>query len=221
MTMRSLALAIGLAQLLVPVCASAQLSSSEEYAIAIHAVPDVEQGGTIFRNRCEACHGAYGEGYPGGSAAAFPAIGGQHFRYLVLALIRFRHGRNSTHGMQYFSDASRLATAQDVADVAAYAAALQPLSPVGMGTGLSLREGAREYLRSCESCHGASGEGNAATPVPRLAGQHYRYLLGQLNASAQRNDDPHARRIHELRVPDREAVADYLSRVLRPFVHGH
>ena len=220
--MRSLALAIGLVQLAAGLCAGAELSSSKEYADAIHATPDLEHGGQIFRSRCEMCHGTNGEGYPGGTAAAFPETGGQHFRVLVLALVRFRHGYGSTHGMQYFSNASRLAAAQDVADVAAYVAALQPASPVGMGTGRSLGEGARAYFRCCESCHGPTGEGDATRPVPRLAGPHYRYLLSQLNApaDAQRNDDLHTRRIQRLSVADREAVADYLSRLLRPFAHG-
>jgi cytochrome c553 len=57
--------------------------------------------------------------------------------------------------------------------------------------------------------------------VPRLAGQHYRYLLAQLNASAQRNDNAHAARIRGFSTLNREAVADYLSRVARPLVHGH
>jgi len=220
--MQSLALALALVQMGVGLCAGAELSSSKEYVDAIHATPDLEHGGQIFRNRCEMCHGANGEGYPGGTVAAFPETGGQHFRVLVLALVRFRHGHNSTHGMQYFSNASRLAAAQDVADVAAYVAALQPASAVGMGTGRSLGEGAREYLRFCESCHGPTGKGDAARPVPRLAGQHYRYLLSQMNApaDAQRNDDLHTKRMQRLNAADREAVADYLSRLLPPFAHG-
>ena len=211
--MQRLAFAIGIAQLAVSLCTGAELSSAEEYALAIHATPDREHGGQIFRNSCSPCHGASGEGYAGGAAAAFPVTAGQHFRVLVMALVRFRHGQTSTHGMQYFSDAHRLTGAQDVADVAAYIAALQPASPVGMGNGLSLKKGARVYLRYCASCHGPTGVGDAARPVPRLAGQHYRYLLRQFNAPTA--DDPlHAKRIQQLSALDRDAVADYLSRLL-------
>jgi cytochrome c553 len=217
--MRRLAFAIGIAQLAATLCAGAELPSAQEYALAVRAIPDREHGGQIFRNRCAPCHGASGEGYPGGAAVAFPVTAGQHFRVLVLALVRFRHGRNSPHGMQYFSDAYRLIGAQDVADVAAYIAALQPTSPVGMGSGLSLDEGARVYLRYCESCHGPTGGGNAARPVPRLAGQHYRYLLRQFDAPTA-DDRLHARRIQELSAPDRDAVADYLSRLLPRAVNG-
>jgi cytochrome c553 len=220
--MRRLALAIGITQLAATLCAGAELSSAQEYAQAIRATPDLGHGGQIFHNRCEPCHGATGEGYPGGGVAAFPVTGGQHFRVIVMALVRFRHGHSSAHRMQYFSNADRLASAADVADVAAYIAALQPTAPVGMGSGLSLDEGARVYFRVCESCHGPTGAGQAARPVPRLAGQHYRYLLRQLNAPADAqagNDGAHGKRIQQLSAADREAVADYLSRLLRPVAH--
>jgi cytochrome c553 len=220
--MRRLALAIGITQLAATLCPGAELSSAQEYAQAIRATPDLGHGGQIFHNRCEPCHGATGEGYPGGAGAAFPVTGGQHFRVIVMALVRFRHGHSSTHRMQYFSNADRLAGAQDVADVAAYIAALQPAAPVGMGSGLSLDEGARVYIRLCESCHGSTGAGDAARPVPRLAGQHYRYLLRQLNAppgDEGRNDGAHGKRIQQLSAADREALADYLSRLLRPVAH--
>jgi len=93
------ALASGLLQLGAGLCAGGELSSFEEYAGAIHATPNLEHGGQIFRNRCEMCHGTNGEGFPGETAAAFPETGGQHFRVLVLALVRFRHGHDSTHAM--------------------------------------------------------------------------------------------------------------------------
>jgi cytochrome c553 len=216
-----LTLAIGLAQLAATLSVGAEATSSDEYARVIHATPSLAHGGQIYHKSCEMCHGATGEGYPGGPVAAFPVTGGQHFRVLVVALVRFRHGGNSTHGMQYFAGKYGLAGVQDVADVAAYVAALQPASPGGVGTGLSLDEGARVYLRSCESCHGPTGEGDAATPVPRLAGQHYRYLLRKLNApaDAERRDDRHTTLIQQLSAADRDATADYLSRLLRTVAH--
>jgi cytochrome c553 len=220
--MRSLVLALGIAQLAATLCAGAELSSSEEYALAIHATLNPEHGGQIFHGKCEMCHGARGEGYPSGPAAAFPVTGGQHFRVLVLALVRFRHGHSSTHRMQYFAGADRLGGAQELADVAAYMAVLRPASASGVGAGLSLDEGARVYLRNCESCHGPTGQGDAAKPVPRLAGQHYRYLLRKFNApaDAHRADDPHTRRMQPLSASDRDAMADYLSRLAPSFAHA-
>lgn len=37
---------------------------------------------------------------------------------------------------------------------------------------------------ACASCHGAAGEGNAASGFPRIAGQSYRYLVHQLESYA-------------------------------------
>lgn len=88
---------------------------------------------------------------------------------------------------------------------------------LGIGPGLSLVEGARVYLSQCEACHGPTGEGDATRPVPRLAGQHFLYLSRKLNksANAQRIDDSHARQVQRLSAAQRDAVADYLSRLFR------
>jgi cytochrome c553 len=217
-----LAIAVATALLTTTLSASAEESGAAEYASVIRATPDREHGKQIFQEKCAPCHGARGEGYPGGDVAAFPIIGGQHFKFLALALVRFRHGHSSVHHMQYFSNAARLPAAQDIADVTAYVAALQPGSPVGVGSGLSLDEGARVYLRACEPCHRATGAGDAVRPVPRLAGQHYRYLLRQLDAPAapHRSGDAHSKRIQQISASDRAAVADYLSRLLPAAPNG-
>ncbi len=216
-------LAIAVALLTAARCMGAELTSAQQYSQATHVTPDREHGERIFRNRCEVCHGEHAEGYPGGQVAAFPVIAGQHFRYLIVALIQFRNGRNSPHGMQYSADTYSLTGAQDVADVAAYVATLLPPAAIGKGDGLSLGIGARVYLRECEACHGATGAGNPDTPVPRLAAQHYRYLLHQLDAGADPRLDSgtHSKRIMRLTAQERAAVADYLSRLLPPAVNGN
>lgn len=64
--------------------------------------------------------------------------------------------------------------------------------------------------------HGAVGQGDGAEGVPRLAAQHYEYLLRQMNDAAQgrRPSMPqeHVRLLEELDVQDFVGVADYLSR---------
>ena len=40
------------------------------------------------------------------------------------------------------------------------------------------------YYRECAACHGRLGEGDLRTLRPRLAGQHYLYLLKQLYDTA-------------------------------------
>ncbi len=52
---------------------------------------------------------------------------------------------------------------------------------------------------------------------PRLAGQHYAYLLRQLEDTAQKRrpgmDDAHVRMLQGLSPAELRGVADYLSRV--------
>jgi cytochrome c553 len=82
-----------------------------------------------------------------------------------------------------------------------------------MGDGKTVQEGRIVYYRECEGCHGRLAEGDLRTLKPRLAGQHYAYLLRQLNetASGQRPgmDDMHVQRIGALSEAERVAVADH------------
>jgi cytochrome c553 len=45
-------------------------------------------------------------------------------------------------------------------------------------------QGGGNNIAACSGCHGAQGEGNAATGFPRLAGQSYVYLLHELDSYA-------------------------------------
>lgn len=51
--------------------------------------------------------------------------------------------------------------------------------------GAMLSQNGREGVTACVSCHGAQGEGNAATGFPRLAGLHPAYLARQLRDFAR------------------------------------
>jgi cytochrome c553 len=86
----------------------------------------------------------------------------------------------------------------------------------GIGDGTSLSEGAKVYFRGFERCHGPLGEGEVFLGVPRLAGQHYGYLLRQLEEAAinQRPGmgDDHVKLLSKLSTKQRSGVADYLSR---------
>jgi len=86
-----------------------------------------------------------------------------------------------------------------------------------MGDGRALHEGQVVYYRECAACHGRLGEGDLRTLRPRLAGQHYLYLLKQLYDTASLTrpgmDADHVKRISALSDAERAAVADYLSRL--------
>ena len=87
--------------------------------------------------------------------------------------------------------------AQDLTDVAAYVAYLPrfPATAKGIGDGTSLGEGASMYFQKCERCHGPLGQGDLLRRRPRLAGQHYAYLLRQLQETAA-NQRPGMDRAH-------------------------
>jgi cytochrome c553 len=186
-----------------------------EFRAAVALEPDLAHGKTLFA-ACAECHQANGSGSADGT---IPVIAGQHVSVLVKQLVDFRHDRRWHAKMQSAAKAHELASPQDVLDVAAYAESLRRPPPPkgGMGDGKTVQEGRIVYYRECEGCHGRLAEGDLRTLKPRLAGQHYAYLLRQLNetASGQRPgmDDMHVQRISALSEAERAAVADHLSRL--------
>jgi len=177
--------------------------------------PDIAHGAELYKT-CAACHGADGRGTSNGE---IPAIAGQHGSVLLKQLADFRYEQRWNERMQYFTDRHFLAGAQDVTDVAAYVASLPrfPATATGIGDGTSLNEGARMYFRQCEQCHGPLGQGDLLRRRPRLAGQHYVYLLRQLEETAADlrpgMDDSHVDMLRKLSAAELRGVADYLSRV--------
>jgi cytochrome c553 len=121
--------------------------------------------------------------------------------------------------MQEFTARHRLAGAQELTDVAAYVASLPrfPATAKGIGDGSHLDKGAKVYFRKCEQCHGPLGQGDLLRLRPRLAGQHYGYLLRQLEETAMGMrpgmDDRHVSMLKGLSKDEMRGVADYLSRV--------
>jgi cytochrome c553 len=69
----------------------------------------------------------------------------------------------------------------------------------------------------CERCHGALGQGNPLRFRPRLAGQHYAYLLRQLEETAGGSrpgmDSEHVMLLQPMAPSQLRGIADYLSRL--------
>jgi cytochrome c553 len=187
----------------------------DEFRVAVALDPDLAHGKTLFV-ACAQCHQSTGVGSTDGT---IPVIAGQHVSVVVKQLVDFRHDRRWHAKMQSAAKSHELSSPQDILDVAAYAESLQRPPPPkgGMGDDQSLKEGQIVYYRECAECHGRLAEGDLRTLRPRLAGQHYAYLLRQLNetASGQRPgmDDAHVKRIGALSEAERSAVADHLSRL--------
>jgi len=192
-----------------------RIARDREFADGAELEPNLAHGAELFQT-CAACHGEDGRGTDDGE---IPAIAGQHGSVLLKQLTDFRHEQRWNERMQNFTDRHHLAGAQDLTDVAAYVAQLPrfPPSGKGIGDGQNLDDGASVYFRLCERCHGPLGQGDLLRNRPRLAGQHYAYLLRQLQetAAGQRPgmNRAHVDMLKEVRASEMRGVADYLSRV--------
>ncbi|MFO1399820.1 MAG: c-type cytochrome [Steroidobacteraceae bacterium] len=216
MRMRDLAVwsvAVGAGALVAAAALAAAGSAEVQRARSLR--PDVAHGAQLYAG-CTACHGSDGAGEPNGTV---PRIAAQHASVLIQEISDFRQRRRWDLRMEQVAGGHRLGGAQDIADVAAYVAGLGGELRPATGDGEYLQRGASAYLRACASCHGASGQGDAATAVPRLAGQHAPYLLRQMQESAT-NGRPnmaasHVAVLRTLSYEDFAGAADYLSR-MRP-----
>lgn len=194
---------------------SPRIGALNEFVEAAQREPDLARGAKLFES-CAACHGPQGVGTDDGE---IPAIAGQHGSVLLKQLTDFRHQQRRDERMQYFTDSHHLPGPQELTDVAAYVASLPrfPRTVSGIGNGQSLGEGASIYFRECESCHRPLGQGDLLRRRPRLAGQHYRYLVRQLEDTAQGRrpgmDASHVDMLRRLSPAQMEGVADYLSRL--------
>ena len=199
---------------LLPAVAAAAMTARGEFQSAVRQTPDLARGEEIFRT-CAACHGTDGGGVADGTV---PAIAGQHFRVIVKQLVDYRHDKRWDIRMEHFTDRHLLAGPQELADVAAYVNSLSRTVNAAHGTGEALQRGAGVYFRDCESCHGSSGQGDDARTVPRLAGQHYEYLVRQfydaVDGRRPNMDREHVRLLSRLEREEIVGVSDYLSRLL-------
>jgi cytochrome c553 len=135
---------------------------------------------------------------------------------LAKQLVDFRYGKRWDFRMENMADRHHLAGAQDIADVASFVSNLAQPGARGIGSGEFAAKGGRIYAAQCQSCHGAGAEGSEEG-VPRLAGQHYAYLMRQMYDSVDGRRPAlsvlHSKRIATLDFEQVRAVADYLARV--------
>lgn len=122
---------------------------------------------------CVACHGQNGNS----TNAQFPILAGQNSRYLYFQLRDFKEGRRKNPMMDpIVANLSK----QDMFDLAAYFAAKTPVSTQFRADPEKARKGkakAEEVL--CTMCHLGGFKGQ--NEIPRVAGQHYEYIVKQLH----------------------------------------
>ncbi len=140
---------------------------------------DVKRGEEAYEV-CGACHLPSGAGRPDGT---FPQLAGQHSTVLIKQMADIRAGLRDNPTMYPF--AATLTDPQELADAAAYINSL--CIPVdhgkyeGADAAMQIAKGKELYEKQCLECHGKTGEGNKEKFYPVIAGQHYKYLLRQMN----------------------------------------
>jgi cytochrome c553 len=201
-------LGVLLAQPLVVLGAAA---AQQEYQDALRSTADPERGAVLFQ-ACARCHGAGGDGNADGSV---PAISGQHRQVIARQLVDYRHARRWDPRMEHQAGQA-LTDAQAIADVAAYVASLPRGGRIGTGRGDMVERGRGIHAARCASCHGSTAQGDGATLAPRLAGQHYAYLLRQFHDAVEgrRPNFPsdHVRLLEQFQRDELTGLADWLAR---------
>jgi cytochrome c553 len=90
----------------------------------------------------------------------------------------------------------------------------------GTGDGNFTDKGLGIYSAACASCHGRNGDGDPEKAIPKLAGQHYEYLLRQMHDAVDGRrptlSSEHVKKIKPLDLEELQALADYLSRAELP-----
>jgi len=180
-----------------------------ELGLVLTRTPDVENGAVLYQT-CAACHGQKGEGASDGTV---PAIAGQSYTVLAKQIVDFRAGVRADPRMEHSIDRKHLPFSQPIADVALYIARLPAAGSKSPPGTADVVQGAAAYAKTCARCHGKRGEGNEDTLAPRLAGQHYAYILKQLDAapSAARQTMVRSHAGLQLTREEREGVAGYLT----------
>jgi cytochrome c553 len=138
----------------------------------VAALAQDAEAGKVKAQACAACHGADGNS----TAPLYPILAGQTARYIYLELRDFKEGRRSDPQM---SPMAAPLSREDMFDLAAYFAAQKPrpadfkADPARVARG---KAKADETL--CTMCHlgGFMGQNE----IPRVAGQHYAYVVKQL-----------------------------------------
>lgn len=190
-------------------------------ALAFASGPALAQGtarGEKLFELCGDCHGGNGEG---NQLFGGPAIAGMDRWYVQAQLEKFRTGARGAHpddveGLRMRPMSRTLRTDEDVAEVAAYVASLEPVSPPRSLEGDP--DKGKVLYTTCAACHGANGEGNQRLFGPPVNRTNDWYLLDQLKKykSGVRGGNPKdttgiMMRPMALTLPDDQAMRDVVA----------
>lgn len=180
---------------------------------AADAGADEKRAEQIVAERCSLCHGKGGES----ASAIYPRLAGQHAEYIARQLADFKSGKRASDTMKPQAESL---TPEEMAALGAYfemrkagARRAQDGDLAAVGKYVFANGNRYSGVPACASCHGPQGHGTAQ--LPRLAGQHPRYVedqLKQFNKRERTNDNAvmHtvASKLSEL---ETHAVAEYVA----------
>ncbi len=168
--------------------------------------------GAIIDSRCKLCHGVEGEA----SNTIYPRLAGQHKEYLIKQLEDFRSGKRKGTMNEMAADLTNdeiVSLAEYFSSKPALAHRVRDNALAGVGHYIFHHGNKFSGVSACASCHGENGTGTKK--LPRLAGQHKRYIsdqLSQFNLRKRNNDNAIMHSIaSKLSDLEREAVALYAS----------
>ncbi len=180
---------------------------------ALEATPDLVNGRRLYKN-CAICHTPEGWGSPSGS---YPQIAGQHQSVVLKQLADIHKGNRDNPTMMPFTKPLFSKGVQALADVSAYIAQLPMVPNNSVGMGGRLDQGKQLYDEHCKKCHGENGEGDGKEFYPRIHGQHFKYLLRQLQwikTGKRRNADKKmVEQFKQFSYNELSVIADYVSRL--------
>jgi len=177
------------------------------------AKADLARAEEIVAGRCFLCHGLEGES----ASAVFPRLAGQHSEYIAKQLSDFKSGKRKSDTMKPQAEELTPPEMQALGSFfekkTAKPRAARDTELLAVGKFVFNRGNQFSGLPACSSCHGAKGYG---TPMlPRLAGQHPRYIedqLKQFNKRERTNDNAVMHTIaSKLSELETHAVAEYIA----------
>jgi cytochrome c553 len=164
---------------------------------------------------CATCHGPQGRSI----VPKFPALAGQHPRYLATQLQAFKaQTRGDPDALGYMWGMAAPLSDEMIGALAAYYAAQAPRAgsagdagAIARGADIYANGVTAEGIPPCIACHGPGAVGT--DEYPRLAGQHAQYLLKQLRSfqNNMRNVAVMHGVAQDLKASEMESVAAYLQ----------
>ena len=152
--------------------------------LALPAAADEKRAEEIVAGRCALCHGKSGEA----ASAVYPRLAGQHAEYIARQLGDFKSGKRASETMKPQAESL---TPEEMAALGKYfegkkvgGRKVQDAELLAVGKFIYSQGNRFSGVPACASCHGPVGHGTAQ--LPRLAGQHPRYVEDQLQQFSKR-----------------------------------